>query len=422
MSNSYLIRNATIVNQGHSNHLEKRDIHVLNGKIQSIDSNINFKGTEIVGDDLFVSIGWTDLKVHLSDPGFEYKDSLESILETAAASGYTGVCTLPNTQPRVTNKSIVKYLLKNAEGKLTSLFPLGMISEDNSSENMAELFDMHSAGAIGFTNGDTTLKNGLLKKALLYCKPFNGKVISQPLDTSLHQGGVVNESDTTIHTGLKASPSIAEFLAVQQQIEIAKYCNAGLHISGISCKESVESIKQAKADGVEITCDASIFNLCFTDKEILNFDENFKVFPLLRTEEDRLALVKGVNSGVIDAISSNHYPQNIESKRVEFDYADFGALSLPFMYSWYLDFLSKDIKIETFISKISKDACNVLGLELAKIKEGEQANLTVFDAGKKWVFNKDSNESLSVNSHEFNKELTGCVIATFNNNKIKIKQ
>ena len=252
MPKSYLIRKATIVSPGHSNHLKKSDILITNGKIDKIGSKISSTATEIVGQDLYVSVGWFDLKSHLTDPGFEFKDSLENILSTAASGGFTGICTLPNSQPVVNNKSAINYLKKNSEESLTDLHPTGMLSDLENAENLAELYDMHLAGAVGFTNGDLPVSNGLLKKALLYTKPFGATIITQPLDKTIHQNGMVNESEATIHTGLKTSPALAEYISVKQQIEIAEYCNAPLHIGGVTCKQSLDLIADAKKRGLKI--------------------------------------------------------------------------------------------------------------------------------------------------------------------------
>ena len=420
MPKSYLIRKATLISPGHSNHLKKSDILITNGLIEKVGSKIDAKATEISGKDLYVSVGWFDLKTHLTDPGFEFKDSLENILSTATSGGFTGICTLPNSQPVINNKSGINYLKKNSANSTTSIYPTGMVSDEGNGENLAELYDMFTAGAAAFTNGDTPISNGLLKKALLYTKPFKATIISHPIDKTIHQNGLVNESDVTVHTGLKTSPSLAEYISVKQQIEIAEYCDAPLHLSGITCKQSADLIADAKKRGLKITCDTSIFNLCFTDQEVLSFDENFKIYPLLRSELDRKALVKAVKSGVIDAITSNHCPQNIECKQVEFDYADFGSLSLQFVYPWYLKYLAKSIDLEVFIERITAGSRNVLHLDIPSIKPGEQANITVFDAKEKWVFNHETNKSLSRNTHMWNQEILGKVVAVFNENKVNL--
>ncbi|PCJ65609.1 MAG: dihydroorotase [Bacteroidetes bacterium] len=416
MSKSYIIRDSTLVEIGNSLHLQKVDILIVDGTIVEISSKINADGKEVVGNNLYVSAGWVDLRCHLTDPGNEHKDSLENLLDSAAAGGFTSVVTLPHSEPPISDKSSVKYLTKSAENHVVNLLPTGVLSATENTENLAELYDMNNAGAVAFTNGDQAVSNGLLKKALLYTKPFGARVITHPSDKSLEQGGLVNESDVTVHTGLKTSSSLAEYLNISEQIEVARYCEASLHFSAISTEESVNLIRTAQSEGVKVTCDVAIANLCFSDQEVLSFDENFKIYPPLRSESDRQALIAGVNDGTIDAICSNHCPQNIESKQVEFDYAEYGSLALQQVYPWYLKHLSNDIELEKFIEVVTVKPSNFLGQESSSISKGMKANLTIFDKDKVWKFDSSNNKSTSNNSHEWNEELTGGIVAVFNNN------
>ena len=419
MPESYLIRNAKLFSPGHSSHLKQTDLLIEKGIVKKIAKSIDAKAQEISGKALWVTSGLCGLRTHLTDPGYEYKDSIDSLLETAAAGGFTSIVTTPDTKPKIDSKGSISYLINASKDNLVSIMPTGKLTEATSNENLAELYDMHQSGAAVFSNGEEEVTNGLLKKALLYVKPFNGKVFTTPLDFSLGKDGLVNESENTIHTGLKVSPSLAEEISVKEQIEIARYCDASIHLSGITSAGSVELIKQAKKEGVSITCDTTIFNLCFTDNEVLGFDENFKLKPMLRTELDRQALIAGVNSGTIDAISVNHCPQNPESKVVEFNYAAFGALSLQFVLSWYLEHLQKDIRPEIFIQKLTSGPKTVLQIKNSAIEEGSVADMCVFNTEEIWEFNESTNKSKSKNSHLWNKKIKGKTVALFNNKKTK---
>lgn len=421
MSKSFLIRNARLLEKGHPDHLQRVDILVSDGVISEIGQNLNAKEqTELIeGGSLIATAGWVDMRCHLSDPGNEHKDTLEDLLNTAVYSGFTSVLTLPDSSPTIRDKSGINYLTSQANDHIVSLLPTGAVAAGADEDNLAELFDMFGAGALAFTEGDEPISNGLLKKALLYTKPFGGVIMSRPGDRLLERGGTVNESENTLNTGLKTSASLAEYITVQAQLEIAKYCECPIHFSALSCKESVEKVRVAKQAGIKVTCDVAIANLCFTDESVLTFNENFKLYPPLRTEADRAALIEGVNDGTIDAISSNHSPQNVESKKVEFDYAEFGALSLQFVLPWYKKYLSSDIKIEKFIECITSKPAELLGLKSTKVQLGELANLTVFDDEASWTFDPSTNKSSSRNSHEWGEEQNGRVVAVFNNRKIK---
>lgn len=415
---SYLIRNAKLIETDHKFHLKKVDVLVTSGVIQAIGANLQSDDAAIIkGKELVVTNGWVDMRCHLTDPGNEHKDTLQSLMETAASGGFTKLVTLPNSEPAVADKSGVKYLQQASEYHLVDLKPTGVLSSAER-ENLAELYDMYGAGAIAFTNGDASVSNGLLKKALLYTKPFGTRIITHPSDKSLEQHGLVNESANTLHTGLKTSSSLAEYLNVQEQIEVAKYCDAALHFSAISAAESVDLIRRAKKEGLKITCDVAIANLCFTDEEVLSFEENFKLYPPLRTEKDRQALIAGVNDGTIDVICSNHCPQNIENKEVEFDYADFGALSLQMVYAWYTKYLQKDLALSKFVEKLTTGPNICLQEKSSTIEVGQEANITVLDQATNWVFDASTNHSVSKNTHEWNKELSGKIVAVFNNKQV----
>ncbi|MGB0850771.1 MAG: dihydroorotase [Bacteroidia bacterium] len=420
MSESYIIRNALFLQKGHANHNQRVDVLVQEGVVQEIGKGISSDAQELKGEEIVVSGGWIDMRCHLTDPGLEHKDTLGTLLDTAAAGGYTSLVTLPNSNPPISDKSSVSYLKSRSENHLVSVLPTGKLASEENNENLAELFDMFNAGAIAFTNGDEAVSNGLLKKALLYAKPFGAKIVTRPSDKSLENGGLVNESPDTIHTGLKTNPSLSESLSVREQIAVAEYCDAAIHLSCISTKESVALVREAKKNGVNVSCDAAIHNLCFTDKEVLSFDENFKVYPPLRSISDQQSLIEAINDGTIDAISSNHTSHNIESKQVEFDYADFGSLSLQLVLPWYEKFLADSISVERFVECVTFGPCNLLGVGASDIEVGNEANLTVFDRAQEWTFDRSTNFSLSKNSHEWKQVQRGRVVAVFNNKKVKI--
>ncbi len=420
MPKQFLIKNATLIQEGHPRHLKNSDILISDGKIKSIAAKIDSKAETISGKSLMVSVGWHDMRTHLADPGYEHKESLYQLCNAAAAGGFTSFSSLPATHPVVDNKSGLQYILNSSKESLSDVFPYGAVSEGLKGSDLAELYDMGTHGAVAFTDGDETLGSGLLKKALLYVKSFNGLIISFPLDKALHHDGQINESADTVSTGLRSSPALAEYVCTQQQLDILEYTGGKLHFSGISSKESVNLIKQAKKKGLRVTADTSIFNLCFTDKDVAKFDVNFKMMPLLRSEADRKALIKGVKDGVIDVIVSNHQAQNIELKKVEFDYASNGVLSLQTVYSLYNQYLSELIDEATFVKCLSTRPREILGINNSILEEKQVANVVVVDRKASWIFNKNTNKSLSNNSHLWNKELNGKVIAVFNNNKVNL--
>ncbi|MFY0644685.1 MAG: dihydroorotase [Bacteroidia bacterium] len=416
----FLIKNAIIIQEGHPRHLKKSDILLSGGKIQKVAAKIESDATVISGKNLHVSFGWHDMRSHLADPGLEYKENIHQLAAAAARGGFTSFSTLPNTDPVMDSKSGIQYAIKANQSDLSELLPFGSLSEKNLGKDLAEMYDMHQHGAVAFTDGNNAVKSGLLKKALQYVQSFNGLIVTLPLDASLHHDGQINESESTVVTGLKSSPALAEYSCVKQQLDVLEYTGGRLHFSCISTKESVNLIKEAKKKGLNVSCDVSIYNLCFTDEKVVNFDANFKLMPMLRTKEDRKALIKGVNDGTIDAIVSNHQAQNVELKKVEFDYADYGAISLQTFYSLYNEHLQNEIDNSTFVNAVSSNPRRILGLEQTEIKEGEAANLCVFDSKEQWMLNKDTNESQAVNTHLWNSQLDGKIVASIRGSKVKL--
>jgi dihydroorotase len=413
----YLIKNAKLFLEGHSFNSNRIDILLSSKKIIQIGENIDVDAIEISGD-LHVSIGWLDVRCIMQEPGFEYKESIDSLLKCATAGGFTSVCTVSDSFPIVDSKSHIAYIKNKGKKNLVEVLPLGAISKNNDNLTLSEMYDMESSGAVGFTHFNGAMNPGLLKKALLYNLPIEAKMVSFPMDWNLDAKGQVNESTNTIHTGLKSSSYLAEYTVVQQQIEIAKYCNQPIHFSLISCKESVDLIRDSQKEGLPITADVSIFNLCFTDKEVLDFDENFKLLPFLRTEKDRLALIDGLKDGTISAICSNHWAQNEEEKVLEFDYAAFGAISLQLIYSWYLKYLKIHISMELFFDIMTRRSREIYGLSLPTLEENVTPCISVFDNSKHWIFDEKTNKSLSKNSHEWGNEMKGKVVAVFNKGKV----
>ena len=274
---------------------------------------------------------------------------------------------------------------------------------------------MHRAGAIGFSNADIPFADaGYLLRALMYVKSFDGLIFSHAEDTSLSTTGMVNESITTINTGLKTAPRMAESTAIQTQIEVAAYAKSHLHFSHVSTRESVELIRMAKKRGIKITADVALAHLVFTDNVLESFDSNYKIKPPLRSTLDRDALIEAINDDTIDAIVTDHSPLTKELKKVEFDYAAYGITGFQSFYPMYNQELTKKINLEKFIEKVTQGPRNVLGMPNPQIKEHEVANLVVFNPDIEWQLNDNSNYSKSVNSPYYDKKLKGKIIFTAN--------
>lgn len=415
---NYLIQGAVISGAAHSDPV---DILIVNGVIQHIGNNLDLpSNTEILkAQGAHVSIGWFDLRSRLADPGLEEREDLITGTNAAASGGFTDIACLPDTVPCLASKSQIDYVLSGTKNAVTRVHPLGAASLDLEGKELCEMYDLAQAGAVAFSNADKPYKDaGYLLRALQYTKPFGGLIMTHAEDLSLSRNGSVNESIHTVNTGLKSSPRMAESTAVQSQIEVAAYAGARLHISHISTRESVEHIRKAKAKGVRVTCDVAIAHLVLNDLEYQKFDSQYKVVPPLRTEDDRHALILGINDGTIDAIITDHNPLNSELKQVEFDYATPGMTGFQTFYPLYNQYLSKEISETVFLEKITMGPRKILGVELPEIAIGKEAVLTVFDPNATWQFNAQSNLSKSNNNPFFGSQLQGKILFTINKNKI----
>ncbi|MBK9191006.1 MAG: amidohydrolase family protein [Crocinitomicaceae bacterium] len=221
-------------------------------------------------------------------------------------------------------------------------------------------------------------------------------------------------------TGLKSIPALAEYTVVQRDLSILEYTESRLHFTGISTKESVEMIRQAKKKGLNVTADCYMYNLIFTEEEVLGFDSNFKFLPPLRSGEDQNALIAGLIDGTIDFVCSDHNPEDIENKEVEFDHAAFGAIGTQILFAALNKI--KALSLDQKINLISSQPRNVLGVEEAKIEVGKTANLTLFDPDLKWKFTRENNLSKSNNSPLLNTELSGCALGTINQGILSITE
>ena len=414
-----LIKSAKIISPNSPFHLQEKDILIQNGIIAKIGDNLTGLDNIIEEKGLFVSDGWVDLFSVLREPGNEHQDSIENLLASAAKGGFTSVLGISGTNPPLDNKAQIQFVKNMSLNNVVNLLPVGTITEKQDGKEITEMYDMHLSGAVAFSDGKNHLKNPeLLKRALLYTKPFGGKIICYCEDTTVANGGMVNEGEIAATLGMKVRPALAEELAITRDLYIAEYTNSPIHITGVSSKKSVEIIKEAKLKGIEVTCDTNILNIYFTDEATTSFDTNFKVLPPLRTKRDQDALIQGLKEGTIDAVSSGHTPKDIETKFCEFDNADFGAISLEALFGALNKVLENRFTVEEIIQLISSRPASVMGLK-SSISEGEYANLTLFNT-ESVEFSKARINCLSKNSPFIGETLKGNVVGVINNDQIKL--
>ncbi|MEP0368644.1 MAG: dihydroorotase [Cyclobacteriaceae bacterium] len=412
------LANATIFAPSSKLHLKKTDILINNGVIEGIGKSDLGKVIDLKGK--IVGLGWCDLFAHFNEPGLEHKEDISSGMACAVAGGFTDVCLLPNTQPPVQTKGDVKFIL--GKSGVVNLWPLAALSEGLKGENLTEILDMQSHGAVAFTDGLNCIWNSeLLLKALQYVQKFEGLVIQKAKDPGLSQHAQMHEGVVSTGLGLNGEPSLAEELIIQRDIEILKYAGGRLHFSQVSSKRSVALIKKAKKDGLAVTCDVAVAQLLFNEQNLEDFDTNYKVDPPYRTELDRKALIKGLIDGTIDAITSSHQPQDQECKELEFDLADFGQISMQLVYPMLLE-VKDELPLEISFDKLANGARKILGFDLVSIAEGQKAQLAVFDPDLEWDLNLETNKSRSQNTPYWGKTIKGKSLGIINGEQIALEK
>lgn len=403
---SILIKNAVLMDSGSKDELRKVDLYIKDGKIQEIGSNASAKNIVDVEGALVVP-GLFDLWSHFNEPGLEYKEDIASGLEAARAGGFTDVCCLPNTEPIVDNKSQLKFIKRSAQGYATALHPYACASKGGKDEVISEMRDLFENGAVAFTGGTASIANSeLLLKALQYTQSFGGLVINRPQDRDLSRYGQMHEGTVSTSLGMKGIPSMAEKIAIERDLSVLQYAGGRLHLTGISSKEGVEAIRQAKQQGLKITCDVSIHHLIYTDDNVLSYDSNYKLDPPLRSITDQQALIEGLLDDTIDCIASYHIPQDTESKELEFDLADDGMISLQTVIPQLMK-LTNQVALDKLIDKFSNAPRRVLGLPIVDVSVGSASRFTVIDQELKWTLDASTNCSKSRNTALMGEELSG---------------
>ncbi len=413
-----LIQSVTILHPQSPFNGKTADVRIIDGKISEIGKKLTatVSNTIIIpAKGQYLSPGFFDLNVNFGEPGLETKEDIKSGCLAAAAGGFTGIVLMPNTQPPVHSKAEVSYLVSKSANNLVDVFPLGCISHNREGKEMAEMYDMKQSGAIAFTDGNRPLTNaGLMSRALLYTKAFDGLIFSYAEDQDIAGKGKMNEGIMSTFLGMTGNPSLAEELMVSRDLYLAEYNEARIHFSTISTAKSVDLIRKAKKAGIKVSCDVAAHHLILTEDELEGFDSLYKVKPPLRTKADQKALIAGLKDGTIDAIVSQHTPHEIEFKNVEFEIASYGITGLQTALPLAL---KAGLSPGQIIEKMALAPRNILGLAIPGMEAGNSANFILFDPSEEWTLNEKSNESKSLNSPFIGQSLKGKVKLVYNSGK-----
>jgi len=421
MNNMTLI-NCTIVN--HDKIEKNKDIVIKDGMIDSIKNHSsNTKGIDICG--MYVLPSLVDLHSHLREPGEEFKEDIFSGSTAALAGGFTSIVVMPNTQPPLDNPQSILYIKKReSEFKNIEIFPLGALTKKMESIEITEMYDMLRAGAKGFSDdGKGTSNPRVFLNGLRYASRFNCLVSIHCEENYLSEGGQINESDISMKTGLQGIPFIEEDIAIYRNLRIAEYLKTSLHIAHISTADSLNLIKDFKKKKVKVTCEVTPHHLMFDETVHAAYNTNYKIKPSIKSRSDVNTLIEGVNSGIIDAIATDHAPHQIYEKEVEFICAPFGIIgfetALPSLFTNLVKTNKIDIKM--IVKLLSYNPGKLLFIDERIVKEGNRANLLVFNPEKEVLIDRKFLKSRSINTPFFSKKLYGSVEMTIFRGKIVYK-
>jgi len=412
-----LIKSAKIIDTSSPFHQQTKDILITDGTITQIADNLPYKKDYqlVEKENLHVSCGWFDTSVSFGEPGFEERETIKNGLTVAAKSGFTAVAVNANSNPVIDNKSGVEFLINKAQGFATKLYPIAALTKESKGIEMAELYDMQQSGAIAFSDYNKPISNdNLMKIALLYAQNFDGLVLSFPKNKAIAGEGIAHEGENSTKLGLKGTPALAEHIQIARDLFLLEYTGGKLHIPTISSAKSVDLIKEAKKKGLQVTCSVAAHHLTLTDQELHGFDSNYKTNPPLRTNKDCKALQKGIKSGVIDVITSDHNPIDIEHKKVEFSEAKNGTIGLESAFGA----INSVLALDDFIDNITHKPRSIFGLKAISIAEGQKAEISLFTPEESYTFTKKHMLSTSKNSAFLDKKLTGKAYGIFANNQL----
>lgn len=406
---------------------ESLDFLIRDGVIEKVGKNISAKkdydSIDING--MFISPGLVDMHVHLREPGFEHKETIETGCRSAAAGGFTAVCCMPNTNPAIDDESVVRYIIEKGKvvcDGVVDVHPIGAVTKGRKGEELAPMAELVEAGAVGFSDDGNPVESAeIMRRALEYSSMYNIPIIQHAEERSLTQGGCMNEGIVSTRLGLLGIPRIAEELIVARDLLLVEYVKRSrYHVAHVSTQGTVNQIRLAKALGRMVSCEVTPHHFTLTDEIVVSFDSNTKMNPPLRTSEDIEAIKEGLKDGTIDVIATDHAPHTIDEKEVEYTAAPFGIIGLETALALSITILVEEnvISLYQLIEKLSANPRKIVNLPVIKIIEGEKANLTLIDPRIEWTVDSSFFLCKSKNTPFDGFRLKGKAVGIINNGKV----
>ena len=390
------------------------------GKIEAVGKKVN--KNNIPSREKYIDLkdkhlfpGLVDMRVFVGEPGYEYKENFKTLSNAAIAGGVTSVVTMPNTSPVIDNVSIVDFLKRRGRDKAKiNIFPAASMTKNLEGTNMTEFGLLKNKGIVGFTDGAKTIQNTrLMSRIMRSAYDLDCLIMQHAEDQELSQNGLVNDGIISTKLGLQGIPDLAEKIIIERDLTLLEDFNCRYHISQISSAKSIDVISQKK-NNVDFTTGVSINNLSLNENDIGDFRTFLKLSPPLRTEEDRVSLVKAINKGLIDVIVSDHKPEDEESKRLTFSQAATGASGIETLLALSLElFHNGSVKLFKLIELLTNNPAKILKINKGNLSVGNDADFCIVDIYKPWIVKKEKIISKSKNTCIEDKKLQGLVTNTF---------
>ena len=396
------------------------DVRIKDGIIVEIDDTLESNDLPVYDcTGKFLSPGWMDMHVHLREPGFEYKETIESGCRAAAFGGFTAVACMPNTNPPIHTRDVVEFIKKRAAGNIVDVYPIACVSKNREGKELTEMADLVEGGAVAFSDDGSPVQDaGLMRRALEYSSMLNVPIINHMEEETLNPDGHMFEGDVSTRLGIPGIPCLAEEVMIARDILLAKFTGGHVHVAHISTEGAVELVREAKAKGISVTAEVCTHHFTLTDEAVESyaFSTNTKMHPPLADRASVEAIKEGLKDDTIDAICTDHAPHASFEKEVEFIEAPFGILGLETAWGLTVRELVDPgiLSLEKAVRKLTIEPYKILNLSVPRIVVGSRANITIFDASTRWVFKADHIQSKSKNTPFVDNELIGRAWAIYN--------
>lgn len=406
----YLIKGGRVIDP--ANHInEIRDVLIEDGRILSLEKKISSPGAETINArGKIVTPGFIDMHVHLREPGFEYKEDIASGTRAAAKGGFTTVCCMPNTSPVIDNLTTASFVRERArKSGVINVLPIGAISKKQEGQELSAVADLVAAGCVALSDdGKGVAKSGLMRNALEYAKMFDLPILAHCEDVSLSQNGQMHEGFFSTIYGLRGIPAEAEEIMAARDIVLTRLTGGRLHLCHVSTAGVLDLVRQAKQEGLLVSCEATPHHLALSDEAVGGYDPDTKVNPPLRSQEHIDALIEAVNDGTIDCLATDHAPHEWESKDCEYNLATFGISGLETAVPVCMDLVNRGLlDLGRVVAAFTSSPARILNLEKGNLSPGAVADLTIIDPKHKEVVDPGRFISKGKNTPFKGMELTG---------------